>query len=100
MPRVDIVQPGPSDANVPAVLAGLGMSMDEMKALSRQILVAIPYRAREGVNAGICIHYGLWGPLGTKVFHVVDPHGGFIEIVRCGIVRSFLDSCKTFPELK
>jgi hypothetical protein len=76
------------------------MTMDEMKALSRQILVAIPYRSREGVNAGICIHYGLWGPLGTKVFHVVDPHGGFIEIVRCGIVRSFLETCKTFPELR
>jgi len=94
------VQPVKEDSGIPEVLQGLGMSMDDMKALSREILVAIPYRAREGVNAGICIHYGLWGPLGTKVFHVVDPHGGFIEIVRCGIVRSFLDSCKIFPELK
>lgn len=105
MPRVDIVQARPPetldmDAWVHPELRGLGMTNDEMKALSRQILVAIPYRAREGVGAGICIHYGLWGPLGTKIFHVVDPHGGFIEIVRCGIVRSFLESCKRFPELR
>jgi hypothetical protein len=74
--------------------------MDEIRFLSRQILVAIPHRSREGINAGICTHYGLWGPMGVKIFHVADPQGGFIEVVRCGIVRSFLDACKTFPELK
>lgn len=100
MPRIDLVQSSPTDTGVPHQLTEIGMTLDEMKALSRQILVAIPYRAKEGINSGICIHYGLWGPLGVKVVHVSDPHGGFIEIVRCGIVRIFLDSCKTFPELR
>lgn len=101
MPRVDFVQAKPDEmTGVPEALASLGMTLDQLKALGRQILVAIPYRAREGVNAGICIHYGLWGPLGVKVFHAVDPHGGFIEVVRAGIVRSFLDTCKRYPELR
>lgn len=96
-----IIQPQVSESDgIPDELRGLGMTLDEMRALSRQITIAVPFRPREGVNSGICINYGMWEALGTKVFHAGDHQGGFIEIVRAGICRKFLDSCKTFPELK
>lgn len=77
-----------------------GMSEEEFAALARKILVVVPHRSSEGIHEGICIHWGLWARWGLRVAEVIDPHGGFIEIVRAGIVRVFLDHRKLNPEIE
>lgn len=99
-PRVNVEASSFNSVGVPTPLGSLGMTFEEVKALSRQILLAVPHRSQEGISPGICINYGLWGPMGVKIFHVGDPNGGYIEVLRAGICRSFLDSCERFPELK
>jgi hypothetical protein len=77
-----------------------GMTEDEFAALARKILVCVPYRSAEGVHPGICMHWGMWGRFGLRMATIKDPHGGFIEIVRAGIVRTFLDYRKQVPEVE
>lgn len=77
-----------------------GMTEDEFAALARKILVVVPHRSSEGIHEGICIHWGLWARYGLRVAEVKDPHGGFIEVVRAGIVRTFLDYRRVKPEIE
>ena len=77
-----------------------GLSNEDFAALAASILVVVPYRANEGVNVGICTHFGMWGRIGLRVGTVRDPHGGFIECQRGGIVRMFLEVCEKSPEVK
>ncbi len=77
-----------------------GLTNEEFAALAESILVVIPHRANEGINAGICTHFGMWGRIGLRVATVKDPHGGFIECTRGGIVKLFLDMADKNPKIK
>ena len=77
-----------------------GLSNEEFAALAASILVVIPYRANEGINSGICTHFGMWGRIGLRVATLRDPHGGYIECTRGGIVKLFLEVAEKTPEVK
>ena len=77
-----------------------GLSDEEFEALAASVLVVVPYRSHEGINSGICTHFGMWGRIGLRVATLRDPHGGFIECTRGGIVRLFLDVAEKSPEVK
>ena len=77
-----------------------GMTWESVQELCKKILVVIPFRAGTGIQEGLCSHWGFWGNLGLKCADVKDPHGGFIEAVRAGMVRLFLDYVKIRPEIE
>lgn len=77
-----------------------GLTDKEFAALADSILVVIPYRAGEGIASGICTHFGMWGRIGLRVATIKDPHGGFIEMTRGGIVRLFQDVVEKNPTIK
>jgi len=77
-----------------------GLSDQEFQDLAASVLVVIPYRSGEGVNIGICNHFGMWGRIGLRVATVKDPHGGFIECTRGGIVQLFQEVCRTSQQIK
>jgi hypothetical protein len=88
----------PKECVIPEGLPGL--SIEETREIGKQITVAIPYRSSEGIAAGICTHFPIWAGFGIQIAEIRDPHGGFIEIVRAGIVRVFLDQRRINPERK
>lgn len=77
-----------------------GLSWEQTRALGEQITVVVPYRSAEGIHPGICTHFPIWAGFGIQIAEVKDPHGGFIEVVRAGIVRVFLDQRKRDPNRK
>ena len=77
-----------------------GLSNEEFAELAESILVVVPYRANEGINSGICTHFGMWGRIGLRIATLRDPHGGFIECTRGGIVKLFLDVAEKSPQIK
>ena len=77
-----------------------GLTDEEFAELASSILVVIPHRSNEGIGAGICTHFGMWGRIGLRLATVKDPHGGFIEVTRGGIVQLFLETAWKTPELK
>lgn len=68
--------------------------------LCQSIMVVILYRGQEGIHVGICEHFPRWGRMGWRLGFIRDPHGGFIEVARSGVAKFFLDTAKSFPELK
>jgi len=76
------------------------MSDEQFRALCESILVVVPYRMEEGVDPGVCQHFGIWGRLSLRYSTLRDPHGGFVEIVRGHAERVFLDLADQHPEIK
>jgi hypothetical protein len=74
-----------------SVMPILGMSEEEFVKLARKILVMIPHRRSEGINAGLAQAIGFWSRFGTATATVEDDFGGFVEMHRAGMVRTFLD---------
>lgn len=87
-------QEGTEDRLIP------GYSIEQQLALGREIMVVIPHRQNEGISPSFFTAKGWWDMSGMKVGLLKDPNGGFLEITRCGMVKWFLDTCKTNPELK
>lgn len=77
-----------------------GLTNQQFQDLAESVLVVIAHRSNEGINAGICTHFGMWGRLGLRVATVKDPHGGFIECTRGGMVQLFLEAAWKLPQLK
>jgi hypothetical protein len=71
----------------------MGLEPDEFKELASKILIVVPHRG-EGINKKLFRNAGIWAILGTPTADITDGFGGFIEITRGGIVRTFLDYCK------
>lgn len=76
-----------------------GLSGDELDALLRSILIVIPYRGSEGVDAGLENKVSYWRGCGIGVEKTEDQFGGFIELTRASICRKFLDLCEAHPQL-
>jgi hypothetical protein len=91
---------GEDATEVQSMVPIAGLSDEEFAALAASILVVIPHRSNEGIAAGICTHFGMWGRIGLRVATVKDPHGGFIECTRGGIVQLFLEAAWKTPELR
>ena len=77
-----------------------GLTHEQFAALAESVLVVIPHRANEGISAGICTHFGMWGRIGLRVATVKDPHGGFIEVTRAGVVDLFLKFAYQTPAIR
>lgn len=77
----------------------MGMEQEEFIKLARSIAIVIPHRGSEGVNAGLAANMGLWKNLGTKVEPIEDSFGGFIELTRGGIAKTFLNYCVEHQEV-
>lgn len=77
-----------------------GMTEEEFARLAASILFVIPHRAEEGIAPGLAINFGTWARFGTPISMMKDPHGGFIEVVRAGIVRQFLEYAEDRPQIK
>jgi hypothetical protein len=96
--------PGNNDdekaTNVQSVIPLAGLTDDDFAKLAASILVCIAHRSNEGIAAGICTHFGMWGRIGMRVATVKDPHGGFIECTRGGMVQLFLEAAWKTPELR
>lgn len=90
---------GPS-ARVEGMVPMAALSEEAFAEIVMQTLVVVPYRADEGVNPGVCNHFGMWGRIGLKYATLKDPHGGFIEIIRGHAERVFLDMADQDPRLK
>jgi len=72
----------------------------DFKNLVESILVVIPCRSGEGINTGTAMHLPLWGRMGLKFAVLKDPHGGFVEIVRGSMEKTFLEMCDQHPEVR
>jgi len=86
--------------DVQTVMPLAGLTDEQFAELAASILVVIPHRSNEGIGAGICTHFGMWGRIGLRVATVKDPHGGFIECTRGGIVQLFLETAWKNPDIK
>ena len=94
------VHKNPDATDVQTIVPLAGLTNQEFQDLAASILVVIPHRSNEGIWAGIATHFGMWGRIGLRIATVKDPHGGFIEVTRGGIVQLFLETAWRTPELK
>lgn len=76
-----------------------GMAEEEFAALTQSVMIAIPHRPSEGLNANLAQCIGFWSRYGTPVATIEDQFGGFIELTRAGIVKAFLDYCRDRPNV-
>jgi hypothetical protein len=77
----------------------MGMSEEEFDGLVSSTLIMIPHRTREGVSAGLAQAMGAWARFGATVATVADEFGGFIEIHRCNMARTFMEFCASHPNI-
>ena len=95
---------GPNESSASGVVVDvvqpiMGMSPEEFAVLTRSMLVVIPYRPMEGICGDLAQTIGFWAIHGTPVAVLADPFGGFIELTRAGIVKTFLQYCNDHPEI-
>jgi hypothetical protein len=88
--------PTSSEAKVDPVTSLSGKDLDDLLA---SILVAIPYRGSEGIDANLENKISYWRGCGIYVEKVEDQFGGFIELTRASICKKFLDACDSRPAL-
>jgi hypothetical protein len=77
-----------------------GLSDEEFMELCKSVVVVIPHRHREGINVGICMHFGMWGRIQLAWANYRDDHGGWIETQRNGMAKWFLQFAFKNPEIK
>ena len=77
----------------------MGLSEEEFQQLVQSTLIMIPHRTQEGLQAGLAQAMGVWGSLGATVATVMDNFGGFVEMTRGGMIRTFLDYCRDNPQI-
>jgi hypothetical protein len=76
----------------------MGLEPDEFKELASKILIVIPH-INDGINKKLFRNAGIWGILGTPTADA-GGWGGFVELTRGGIVRTFLEYCKSNPKIE
>jgi hypothetical protein len=77
----------------------MGLSEEQFQALVESTLIMIPHSSSEGISAGLAQAMGVWGRFGATVATIMDNFGGFIEVVRAGMVRTFMEYCQTHPNI-
>jgi hypothetical protein len=77
-----------------------GMAVSEIEKLAQKILVVIIHRAAEGIHHDLAASIGMWARMGMRVSMIRDPHGGFVEITRAGVVNTFLEYRERAPEVE
>jgi len=76
----------------------LGLNPEEFKELASRVLVVIPH-IEDGINKKLFRNAGVWAILGTPVADA-GGWGGFVEMTRGGIVRTFMEYCKANPKIE
>jgi hypothetical protein len=76
-----------------------GLVGAELGALLRSILVVIPYRGSENIDAHLEDKVSYWRGCGIAVEKTEDQFGGFIKVTRGSICKKFLDLCDPHPYL-
>ena len=76
----------------------MGLEPEEFKELASKILIVIPH-VDDGINKILFRQAAIWGILGTPVADA-GGWGGFVELTRGGIVRTFLQYCKDRPNIE
>ena len=76
-----------------------GLSGEELGDLLKSILIIVPYRGSENVDANLENKISYWRGCGLIVEKVEDQFGGFIELQRAQIAWKFLTLCEQFPHL-
>jgi hypothetical protein len=77
-----------------------GMGVKELEKLAQKILVVIIHRAAEGIHHDLAAAIGMWARMGMRVSMIRDPHGGFVEVTRAGVVNTFLEYRERAPEVE
>ena len=77
-----------------------GMAIEEVMKLAQKILVVIIHRANEGIHHDLAAAIGMWARLGMRVSMIRDPHGGFVEVTRAGVVNTFLEYREKAPDVE
>ena len=75
------------------------MTEEEFQELVDQTLIMVPHRISEGINPGLADVKAIWARFGAVTAQVEDSFGGFIEIVRSGMVRTFMEYCRNHPKI-
>lgn len=88
-----------STSSEPRVDPITGLSGDDLDVLLRSILIVVPYRGSENVDAGLENKISYWRGCGISVEKAEDQFGGFIELTRASIARKFIDACDANPSL-
>lgn len=78
---------------------GGGISEEEFRVLVDQVCIMIPHRRAEGINAGLADVKQVWGSVAANTATVEDDFGGFIEVTRANMVRTFMEYCTTHPDV-
>jgi hypothetical protein len=77
-----------------------GMEISAVQQLVGKILVVIIHRSNEGIHHDLAASIGMWARLGLTVSLVRDPHGGFVEITRAGVVNTFNEYRERNPNIE
>jgi hypothetical protein len=77
-----------------------GFPVEELSKLVAKIMVVIIHRHNEGIHHELATSIGLWARLGMQVALLRDPHGGFVEVTRAGIVNMFLERHERNPNIE
>lgn len=70
-----------------------GVSLANFARLCAQIIILVPHRPKEGVNASITRCNGQWGRWSLRMEPVEDEFSGDIAYTRAGMVHHFIDEC-------
>lgn len=93
--------PGSSSATkIETVGPIMGMNEEQFITLARSVIVMIPHRRGTGITAGLAQNIGYWSRFSTAVCTIEDDFGGFVEMTRAGMVRTFLQYCRDRPEVE
>jgi hypothetical protein len=96
--------PGAAEAEeaqeVQTVVPIPGLTDQEFRELTESVLVVIAHRAWEGIAAGLCQNFGIWGRIGLNWATIRDPNGGFLEVTRGGMVQFFLELAHKHPSFR
>jgi len=98
-----VIGPEPQKSSaqeVEAVGPIMGMPEAEFAELAGSVLVMIPHRRGLAVTANLAQNIGYWSRFSTPVATVEDEFGGFVEMTRSGLVRTFLDYCRDNQKIK
>ncbi len=75
-----------------------GLHGDEVGEFLSTILVIIPYRGSENIDANLENKVSFWRGAGLAVEKAEDQFGGFIELTRASMCKKFLDLCEQYPK--
>lgn len=76
-----------------------GLSGDDLEELLSSVLVVVPYRGSENIDANLENKISFWRGAGLAVEKTEDQFGGFIKVTRGSICKKFLDLCGQYPKL-